>query len=159
MLPHNEVGTRASGQERNPRMNTKDFQHLPGAGKESWGHEDQPKRHLGRAQLVPQILGPLLEARLLEVTRPMCRGRKFIAHTRNLTGRAIIANANRDKHSGLQAKMNVQPVVSYQSVQPFHEVFGGAWLAADFGLAGGCGVWAAGLCRLLSRRCFKSRNS
>ena len=92
MVPDDQALTRTPGQQRNPGMHTQNLQHLLGAGKESRGHEDQPERHLRRGQLGAQTLRPLLEARLVEVARPVRRRGILVAHKANLPGKPPIAN-------------------------------------------------------------------
>src|ERR1019366_2690565 len=89
-----------------PGVHAEYLQHLLGAGKEPRGHEDQPQRYARRRQLSPQTLRPLLEARLVEVARPMRRRRILVAHRANLTGKA--ANAN-PKTEGRKPKEDRNP--------------------------------------------------
>jgi hypothetical protein len=73
-------------------MDAENLQHLFGAGKESRGHEHEPEGHARRGQLGAQTLCPLLEARLVEVARPVCRRRILVTHKANLPGKRLIAN-------------------------------------------------------------------
>ena len=75
-------------------MDPENLQHLLRAGKEPRGHEDEPKGNLRRGQLASQALRPPLEARLLEVARPVRRCRILVAHKANLPGKPLIVNAN-----------------------------------------------------------------
>src|ERR1019366_153205 len=104
MLPDDQALARTPGQQGNPGMHPQNLEHLPGARKESRGHEDEPERYVRRCQLGAQTLRPLLEARLVEVARPVrCRG-ILIAHKANLAGKAPNANPKTEDRRPKEAR-------------------------------------------------------
>src|SRR5579864_3934855 len=46
LLAGDEPGTGATRQQRNPRVNAEDFQHLSGVRKEFWRKKNEPERNL-----------------------------------------------------------------------------------------------------------------
>ncbi len=83
--PHNEALAGATGQQRDAPVYAQDVQDLLRAREEARGHEHQPKRHRGRAQLPAKILRPSLQTRLLELPGPMIRDRIVVNHVDSLT--------------------------------------------------------------------------
>ena len=65
-----QTGAGATGQQRHLAMHADQFENLGGHGKILRRHENQPQRHLGGAQLLAQINGPIAHPGVVEFPLP-----------------------------------------------------------------------------------------